>query len=187
MKKYRIIGAILSLILIINLFSCNQLNFHNNKIDQNDQNNGQQVQRITYAYSVTQKVLHLSTCYHVDLMNQDYIKYYQGDIGQLLGQGYTLCRHCLVTDTPNDDDEEIVDENQIPKEDATFVINKSKLTIHMLDCYNIDRMAAKNILYTDLTLEELLATEHIPCGNCLPDEYEAYKEAHPELFEKDEK
>jgi hypothetical protein len=42
-------------------------------------------------------------------------------------------------------------------------------------------------LEESLNIDELLEKEHIPCGNCLPDEYEAYKEAHPEKFPEDDK
>jgi hypothetical protein len=27
-----------------------------------------------------------------------------------------------------------------------------------------------------------LADDHIPCASCMPDEWELYKQAHPELF-----
>ena len=75
--------------------------------------------------------------------------------------------------------------NKVAKEDATFVINSATDRLHQLTCYHIDNMISKNIEYTDLTLEELLSLEYIPCAICLPDEFAEYKEKHPEKFEKE--
>jgi hypothetical protein len=76
------------------------------------------------------------------------------------------------------EEEPVEDENAVKPEDATFVVNRNSLTVHELDCHHIEAMSEKNIKYTDLTLEELLATEHVPCGACMPDEYKKYKEEH---------
>ena len=110
---------------------------------------------------------------------------FTGDINLLLGKGYTICKDCLVPkeeEDENEDEEE--EEDLISRDDATFAYNKVSLVIHTLECHHIEIIIEKNLRYTDLTIDELLALEYRPCGVCLPDEYKEYKKNHPEEFEK---
>lgn len=184
MKLSKILATVTLLIMMFNLAACDQLYFHTGKHTGGGQGGGsgkeeQKEQPITYVYSVTQKVLHLPDCYHVEDMNEEYRFEYSGDISELFEKGYTICKDCLVSDDP-EEEEHIPDEDEVPAEEATFVINRSKLRIHHLDCYHIEDMKEENIKYTNLTLEELLAKDHIPCGTCMPEEYEEYEKAHPD-------
>lgn len=190
MKSSKLLSMIIVLIMMINLVSCNHS--HSGNANKNPQNNPStetpNEQKITYIYSVTEKRLHLPTCFHVGNMNEDYKFEYSGDISILLAKGYTICKDCLY-ENHEEEKEEVrePDPDEVPFEEATYVINRSKLTIHEKDCYNVKKIAEKNLKYTNLSIEELLENEHVPCGNCLPKEYEAYKEAHPEKFPDDDK
>lgn len=132
-----------------------------------------------YVYSVLSKSIHLQGCYHVNEIKDDYKKEISGDVSSLLEKGYTLCKDCFPPAVDPEPDEP--EEPGISKEEATFLINKSSHKIHMLDCYHIAEMAEANIEYTDLTLEELLEADNIPCATCLPEQWEKYKAEHPEL------
>ena len=180
MNIRKIIATTLIIILAFSLFSCEHGTFipgnssHDNDSHSDEQNQGQQEQAITYVYSVTQKVIHRSDCYHIDRMSEDYKTEYSGDISELLAKDYTICKDCLVPkeEKPDEDEE---DTNKIAKEDATYVINSSSKKLHELDCYHVKSMEEKNIEYTDLTLEELFELKYIPCGFCMPEEYEEYE------------
>lgn len=132
-----------------------------------------------YVYSVLSKSIHLQGCYHVNEIKDDYKKEISGDVSPLLEKGYTLCKDCFPPAVDPEPDEP--EEPGISKDEATFLINKSSHKIHMLDCYHIAEMAEANIEYTDLTLEELLEADNIPCATCLPEQWEKYKSEHPEL------
>lgn len=132
-----------------------------------------------YVYSVLSKSIHLQGCYHVNEIKDDYKKEISGDVSPLLEKGYTLCKDCFPPAVDPEPDEP--EEPGISKDEATFLINKSSHKIHMLDCYHIAEMAEANIEYTDLTLEELLEADNIPCATCLPEQWEKYKAEHPEL------
>ena len=102
-----------------------------------------------------------------------------------IGEG-KLCKDCLAKESEsNQETTREPDPDEVPADEATYVINRSSLTIHVKGCYNIDKMAEKNVKYTCLSYEELIENDHIPCGFCMPDEYKAYKEANPDKF-KDE-
>ena len=188
MKAYRIISAIITLILIVNLFSCDGT--HSGKGSHSQKTpEGEEQQPVVYVYSVNQKKLHLPSCAFVSKINPELIKEYKDDIGPLLADGYTLCSFCLLQDSSKEEKEEeeeefVPDPDEVPPEEATFLVNRSNLKIHEKDCSTISTMSEKNIKYTCLTYEELIANDHIPCGTCMPAEYEEYVEAHPEKFEK---
>lgn len=188
MKGSKILAALLFICILFNFTSCNQPHSHKgnqNQQNQNTQEDPPKEQQITYIYSVTQEVLHLPDCYHVALMNPKYRVTYSGDITVLFAKGFTLCRDCLVSDKEDEDTTREPDPDEVPAENATYVINRSKLTIHEKNCHHVKSMAEKNVKYTCLSYEELIEKDHIPCGFCMPDEYKAYKEANPDKF-KDE-
>ncbi|MBQ8302262.1 MAG: hypothetical protein IJX97_01770 [Clostridia bacterium] len=135
---------------------------------------------LVYVYSVNSKVLHREDCYHVERMNEDYKKTFVGDLAELIEREFELCKSCFKPPKVEEDTEEPEDNtNKIPIEEATYLINTNSLKLHCLDCYHVESMSDKNIEYTNLTLEELIALdEYIPCGTCLPDEAEEYKEKH---------
>lgn len=188
MKLSRILAIFTLLIMIFNLVACDQLHFHTgnrpdiNTEERDDDKEPEKEEIITYVYSVTQKVLHLPDCYHIENMNEDYKFEYSGDISVLFEKGFTICRDCLGTDSTEEDKVVLPDPDEVPFEQATYVINRSKLTIHKKDCHHVDKIAEKNLKYTCLGYEELIANKHVPCGFCMPDEYEAYKEANPDKF-----
>ena len=201
MKISRIIALLLALVISVSLVSCNSGHSHsaNNSGNSNSgnsnggsSNSGNDEAEVYYIYSVTAKVLHLSTCYHVERINVEYRTEYRGDISQLMDKGFTLCKTCLAPEDKDPVEEEpeeqpIEDENKISPEDATFVINVNSEKVHELDCrYAVD-MKESNKEYTDLSLDELLAIEdknYTPCATCMPAEAEKHKEEHPEKYEK---
>ena len=188
MKISKIIAVLLLLCVLFNLASCNQLHFHSansNLQNQNTNPNSENTQKqpITYIYSVTQEVLHLPDCYHVEAMNPKYRVTYTGDVSVLFAQGFTVCKDCFASDEEEKQEpEREPDPDEVAPEEATYVVNRSSLTIHVMGCYNIDKMSEKNVKYTNLSYEQLIETDHIPCGFCMPDEYKAYKEANPDKF-----
>ena len=186
MKLNKIIAALITVILLFSLCSCDQLHHHKNNNNQhgqdpnNSETNGTKEEEtpINYVYSLLSKTIHLPDCYHVDRIKDDYKFDYNGDLALLFEKGYTICKDCLVPDVEEETPED--DTNKVAKEDATYVINSATDRLHTLDCYHVDNMVEKNIEYTDLTLEELLALEHIPCSVCLPEQFEEYEKNHPE-------
>lgn len=203
MKFTKLIASILCLIISFSLFSCypthgNNGNNENSNYDPHDQYQGNNQNtnqdtsedeggegKVTYIYSVLSKVIHLPDCYHVKNIKDDYLMEYTGDITILLQKKYTICKDCLVPDDEKEEDKtEEDDEDLIAKEDATYATNKNNLVIHLVDCYTLESMSEKNLRYTNLSYEELIALKYRPCGTCMPDEYKQYKEEHPEEFEK---
>jgi hypothetical protein len=193
MKHDRLLAFLLILTVLFSLTSCKEKDYHGNSHDNSNIHNPQQGNnsqheeqeggegKVTYVYSVVSKTLHLPGCYHIGRINEEYRFEYTGSISELLKKGYTICRDCLVPDDEKEEepDEEEDDTNKVAKEDATFVINKSSKALHTLDCFRIDTMDKKNIQYTDLTLEDIIALdEYKPCRDCLPDEAEEWKELH---------
>ena len=183
----RLISLILIITSLLSVTSCNLFKKdHHTPVDpsqnQGDSgsNDNEQTSPTVYVYSVLSKSIHLAGCYHINEIKEDYKKETTEDITPLLEKGYTLCKDCFPPAVEPEPEEP--EEPGIPKEDATFLINKNSKKIHKLDCYHIEEMSEANIKYTDLSLEELLADEHIPCATCMPDEWEIYKQEHPELF-----
>ena len=191
MKHLRFLSSIIVIILIFNLISCNQAYLHSGSKPSHPSGSGtptqpeSTVQPIKYVYSITQKKLHLDDCYHIEFMNEEFRFEYSGDISVLLEKGYTICKDCLVVDDEDDEDDVFVpDEDEVSAEEANFVVNRSSLTFHIKGCRYTEKMSPKNVKYTRFTFEELLETEHAPCGHCMPEEYKAYKEANPDKFNK---
>ena len=187
MKISKFIAVLLLLCTMYSLCSCNQLHFHSSNGNLQNQNNNQDQQNtenqtFTYVYSVTQEVLHLPDCYHINFINPKFRVTYTGDISVLFAQGFTVCKDCFASDEEKEKPEKEPDPDEVPPEEATYVVNRSSLTIHVMGCYNIDKMSEKNVKYTNLSYEQLIETDHIPCGFCMPDEYKAYKEANPDKF-----
>ena len=182
----RLTSLLLLIAMLLSLFSCDALkkNHHDPKDPGADSGEPEQPQKTVYVYSVLSKSIHLDGCYHIGEIKEDYKKQTDGDITPLLEKGYTLCKDCFPPAVEPEPDEP--EEPEIPIDQATFVINKSSKKIHYLECYHILEMNEANIKYTDLSLEELLEDEHIPCATCLPEQWEQYKKDHPEDFpEKD--
>lgn len=140
-------------------------------------------QVITYVYSVSSYSFHLEGCSYISEIKEKYLKT-TNDITYLLEEGYEPCRKCFPPAVEPEPEEE--EEPSIPIEQATFVINKKSGKMHHVDCYTIKEMDSENVRYTDLSLEQLLEEEFIPCGHCMPDQYEQYKKDHPELFPEEE-
>ncbi len=194
MKILRLLALTVSIILMLSLFSCDQLHLHTGKGSSNSKDPHDQHQppsdneeneggegKVTYVYSVISKVLHLPDCYHIDRIKEEYKFEYTGDITVMFEKGYTVCKDCLAPDEPEEEpEEEEEDPNKVAKEDATYLINSSSNKFHKLDCYHIEGMSEKNIKYTDLSIEELIALEHRPCATCFPDEAEEWEKNHPD-------
>jgi hypothetical protein len=183
----RLISLVLIITSLLSITSCDLFKKdHHTPIDpsqnQGDQGGGdtEQPAPTVYVYSVLSKSIHLEGCYHINEIKDDYKKETTDDVTPLLENGYTLCKDCFPPAVEPEPEEP--KEPEISKEDATFLINKNSKKLHKLDCYHIEEMSEANIKYTNLTLESLLADDHIPCASCMPDEWELYKQAHPELF-----
>lgn len=176
----KILSLVLLLVMVASLASCDNINInfgHKQDDSPTDEigDNENSPEPTIYVYSVLSKSIHLLGCYHIKEIKEDYRKEHKGDPTSLLEKGYTLCKDCFPPEVEEEPEEE-EEENKIPKEEATYLINSSSMKVHKLDCYHIAEMSEKNIKYTDLTLEELLELEHIPCSTCLPEEAKKYKE-----------
>ena len=184
----RLIAIFILVATMFSIFGCDaikQVGGHKEpEVPDNSEAEVPETQDTKYVYSVLSKSIHLEGCYHINEIKEDYKKEVVGDISHLLEKEYTLCKNCFPPQIEVEPEEQ---EPQISKEDATFLINKNSKKIHKIDCYHIEEMSQANIKYTDLTLEELLEEEHIPCATCMPDEWEIYKETHPEKFEDKDK
>ena len=156
----RIISLIMALILIFSLASCGEIHYSNGDNADNNQSTPAENEnensaednednKVVYIYSVTSKVIHLDGCYHIDRMNEDYKKTFEGDVAELLEKEYTLCKYCFPPEKEEEDVEQEPedDENKIAKEDATFVINSKSLKFHQLDCQHVSGMNESNTKY----------------------------------------
>jgi hypothetical protein len=180
----RLIAVLILTAMLFSAFGCDAIKQVGGHVTPEEPDNSDtqpgEVQQTKYIYSVLSKSIHLEGCYHIDEIKEDYKNETVGDVSPLLEKGYTLCKDCFPPQIEEDPEED--EEPGVSREDATFLINKNSKKLHKLDCYHIKEMKEANTKYTDLTLEELLEDEHIPCASCMPDEWEIYKENHPELF-----
>ncbi len=186
MKITKISALLLIFAILLSFSSCKKIHVgtggsSNNNTNSNEDNNLKDNEtdesKVTYVYSVLSKTIHLTDCYHVNRIKEDYKKY-TDNIAPLFEKEYIICKDCLVPDAEEPEEDED-DTNTIPAEEATFLINKASEKLHKLDCYHIEGMEEKNILYTNLTLEELLLLEYIPCATCMPNEAKEYEKTHP--------
>lgn len=183
MKGLKLTTLLVVLVLLFSLASCNKLHLKkNNNNKENQDNVGGEIEEtpVTYVYSVLSKTIHLSDCYHIDRMNEDYKFEVEGDVNQLIAKGYTLCKDCLAPDVEDEPEEEEDNTPKIPIEEATYAVNTSSKTFHHLECHHVSVIADKNLDYTDLSADELMADEYKPCSVCLPDEAKEYETTHPE-------
>lgn len=186
MKITRLISILVIFVLLLSFVSCDQINFHNihgggnnqSQSGENEESQGGEGE-IVYVYSVLSKVIHMPGCYHIDRIKEDYLKE-TTDIAPLFEKDYTICKDCFGLNDKEPEEEEEDDTNKVSKEDATFIINASTKKMHELDCYHTEGMVEENLEYSDLTLEELLALEYIPCKTCMPDQAKEYEKTHSE-------
>lgn len=181
----RLIALLILSATIFSMFGCDAIkNGGGHKTpDETDNTETPENQVITYVYSVSSGSFHLEGCSYISEIKEKYLKT-TDDITYLLEEGYEPCRKCFPpAEEPEPEEEE---EPSVPKEQATFVINKKSNKMHYVDCYIVKEMDSSNVRYTDLSLEQLLEDECVPCGHCMPEQYEQYKKDHPDLFpEKD--
>ena len=190
MKITRLISILVLFVMLLSFVSCDMIHSHgghNSNQNQNQSQGGENEENqgeaeVTYIYSVLSKVIHLPGCYHIDRIKEDYLKE-TNELAPLFEKGYTICNDCfnIKDDEPEEEED---DKDKISKEDATFVINSSSKKLHHLGCYHVEGMVEKNLEYTDLTLQELLTLEYIPCASCMPEEAKEYEKNHPEDSEK---
>lgn len=182
MKGIKLTTLLITFVLLFSLVSCKKLHLNKNNNSNNQNNSDGQVEEtpITYVYSVVSKTIHLSDCYHVKRMNEDYKFEFQGDVNELIGKGYTLCKDCLAPDVEEEPEEEEDNTPKIPIEEATYAINSASKTFHELGCHHVSVIVEKNLEFTDLTSDELMEQEYKPCSVCLPDEAKEYEKTHPE-------
>ena len=180
----RLICTILLLAMLLSLASCNLIkNGHHKPTEPDAGDPSDEPKPTIYIYSVSSDSIHLEGCYHIDGIKEKYLKTTE-DVESLLNDGYKLCERCFPP--AKDPDPEEPEEPEIPKEQATFLINKSSKKMHHVDCHTIGEMVEPNMKYTDLSYEQLLEDDYAPCGHCMPEQYEQYKKDHPEKFpEKD--
>ena len=185
MKFSRILALILIIATLFSLAACQQKQ-ESNLPDDDEQpiNDTPQKQYVTYVYSLTQKKLHLPTCSHVKNISEELRAEYSGDISLLFEKGYTICKDCLFVKNDEDDNAEETpkepDPDEVAPDLATYILNKSGLKIHEKDCVYADKINAENKKYTNLSYEQLLEDNYVPCGHCMPEEYKEYQKTHPE-------
>lgn len=139
-------------------------------------------EKIVYVYSVKSTKIHRSDCTFAIKIDAEFRKETE-DISALLEKGYELCRTCFPPAKDESDTSEDVTEdetNKISRAEATYVINTKSMRFHLLDCRYSKEPLSTNCEYTNLTFDELLALEYIPCGSCQEDAYDDYMDAHPE-------
>lgn len=182
----RLIAIVILSATIFSTFGCDALKKGDGHGTPGDTNTGEtpETQPIIYVYSASSGSFHLEGCTYINDIKEKHLKTTE-DITFLLEEGYEPCKRCFPPAVELEPDEE-EEEPSIPKEQATFTINKSSKKIHYIDCYIVKEMNSDNVKYTDLSLEQLLEEEYAPCGHCMPEQYEQYKKDHPDLFpEKD--
>ncbi len=155
MKITKIVALITSIMMCISFVGCKK----------QDEEPKPRVINSPYAYSSNSKTLHHSGCYHVKRISDKNLVEYYGDPMDMVANGYKLCGVCFpnsnVDNNTNDND----DDNGIPEEDATYVINIGTKKFHEKDCdYAIK---SSNTEYTDLSYEELVDENYEPCQVCL--------------------
>lgn len=64
--------------------------------------------------------------------------------------------------------EATVKETTTKKIEATYVINKKSGKIHRPDCSGVKTMSDKNKLFSNESVDELIAEGYTPCGECRP-------------------
>lgn len=153
------------------------------EIDKGDnETENEKPDKIVYVYSVKSNRIHRSDCTFAVKIDLEFKKETE-DISALLDKGYELCKTCFPpakdeSDTSEDDTEDEL--NKISRSEATYVINSKSMRFHLLDCRYGKEPLSTNCEYTNLTFDELLALEYVPCGSCQEDEYDDYMDAHPE-------
>lgn len=186
MKVYRFLTILLIFVTLFSMISCDNDKDKNNKkeddgeSDQQINNSGNTPQgaegRVTFYYSVNSGVYHIEGCYHIYSIDEEFLKT-STSVAELSEKGKAPCKDCIVSKAEPDEDEE----DKITKEEATYVIGGNNGKIHELDCHNVKKIQEKNLIYTDLTIEELLELdENPPCLDCLYEEANEYYERHPE-------
>lgn len=192
MKGYRFIAFLLTFVMLFSMISCDKNkkkddeNGDGNENNQQADNNGDTQQgaegRVTFYYSVNSDVYHIEGCYHIHSIDEEFLKT-STNVAELSEKGKAPCKDCIISKAEPDEDEE----DKITKEEATYVISGDNGKIHELDCHNVKKIQDKNLIYTDLTIEELLELdENAPCLDCLTDAANEYYERHPEKDPRNE-
>lgn len=185
MKISRIVALVLLLVTLLSTAACQQ--HHESNLPDDDEqpiNDTPEKNYVTYVYSITQKKLHLPDCAYAQNIGEDLRVEYSGDISLLFEKGFTICKSCLFVDNDDEDEKEETprepDPDEVTPDLATYVVNKSSLKIHKKNCSYVDGINPENKKYTNLSYEALLTEEYVPCGHCMPIEYEEYKKTHPD-------
>ena len=192
MKGYRFLAILLIFVMLFSMISCDKNkkkddeNGDGSENNQQADNNGDTQQgaegRVTFYYSVNSSVYHIEGCYHIYSIDEEFLKT-STSVAELSEKGKAPCKDCIVSKAEPDEDEE----DKITKEEATYVIGGDNGKIHELDCHNVKKIQEKNLIYTDLTIEELLELDkNAPCLDCLYDAANEYYERHPEKDPRNE-
>lgn len=182
MRYGRFLALLLIFTTMFSLISCHGMFYpghgQGNHVNQNtpstDEEQGGEGY-VTFYYSVNSDRYHIAECYHVYAIGEKFMKT-TTDVAALTADGYSPCEDCIAIKEEPDDNE-----NVITREEATYVIGKGNNKLHKLDCHNLDKMYEENMIYTNLSIEMLMALDkYPPCKDCLPDEAEIYYAKHPE-------
>ena len=193
MKVYRFLTILLIFAMLFSMISCDK---DKGKDKNNEKENGdkgnQQTDisgdtqqgaegRVTFYYSVNSGVYHIEGCYHIYSIDEEFLKT-STSVAELSEKGKAPCKDCIVSKAEPDEDEE----DKITKEEATYVIGGNNNKLHELDCHNVKKIHEENLLYTDLTIDELMELDkYAPCLDCLYEEANEYYERHPEKDPRD--
>lgn len=89
--------------------------------------------------------------------------------GEPVGSGVNSS---MEDETGNTDGSQGQTEDSAAGQNATevwkYVLNTRSMKIHYPHCSSVDNMSEKNIGYSNLSKEELMAQGYEPCGNCKP-------------------
>lgn len=192
----RLVCALLMLTVLLSACSCDQVHFHggNNRGNTNNNTNQQNInqapnndsedtgdkteetEKPIYVYSILAKTIHLKDgCASAIRIREkgDYYKEHDGDIIELIQKEFEICSICFPSEEP-EEKEDIPEEDPVDPNEATFIVNKKSLTVHIFKCGALKNTKEENKKYTDKTLKELIEEGCLPCGSCMPEEYRLY-------------
>jgi len=130
-----------------------------------------------YVINKSSKKVHLSTCSSVSKIAAANIQQYDGNLDELLNQGYTACTTCIGKESSdsNTSSEEPSSEEPSSEESsdevtgATYIINSKTKKVHLSTCSGAASISAANKVEYNGSLDELLNQGYTACKTCLAD------------------
>ncbi len=125
-----------------------------------------------YVINKSSKKVHLSTCSSVSKIAVANIQQYDGNLDELLSQGYTACTTCIgkeSSDSTVSSEEPSSEESSTEVTGATYIINSKTKKVHLSTCSGAASISAANKVEYNGSLDELLNQGYTACKTCLAD------------------